>query len=675
LKSIFNLVDSVNENDFQYHHVMRAVVTVSALALASAPSWAEKPAPRVVPGETAPAVTPPSPTDEELLTGLVDEEIIVVTGTRQETPRIASPVTTEVIDRQRLTESGSQTVAEALAMRPGLWLERGVAGTNGLTMQGLGPQYSLVLVDGARQIGRTDGVIDLDRFAVEDLEQIEIVRGPSSVLYGSDALGGVVNLVTRTPKDGIAVDALARVDGRLGYETRGRIAGGKNGYSGTLTGTWRESPAIRRDDDPATEATTIDAYEDGHLTGRVMHRRGEEWRFDAGADYARRDLRGVQENATGATFDRRNLVETASTMIGARYNGEKTAFRIEADGSRYRDQFVNDQRMSNALDQYQLTDESLLEARAQIARIFGRHRALAGGEVLREALASDRLSTPGDRVRAAVYVQDEWRMGDRVAIVPAARLDVDTQFGTNATPRLAARAQLTEGAVVRGSVGMGYRAPSFKEMLLLFSNPGAGYVVEGNPDLSPEKSVSVQLGGEWQATSWLWLGADAYVNRLRDMVSVVTLDNGTSDMLRFGYDNIGRARTMGAEAFAMAVRGRAGLELGYAFTRTRDLDAERALEGVPQHRLTATLRWRDKQDGFEAFATGVLTGHRPFYIDEDPQDATLTARRVEVRARISKRFRGGLGGFIGVDNLLNAGDAVLDRLPPRTLYAGVEVHL
>jgi outer membrane receptor for ferrienterochelin and colicins len=603
---------------------------------------------------------------------VVSEEIIVVTGTKSESPREASPITTEVIDRQRLEESGAQTAAEALSLRPGLWIDRGVAGTNGLTMQGLGPQYSLVLVDGARQIGRTDGVLDLDRFAVEDLEQIEIVRGPSSVLYGSDALGGVVNLVTRTPRDGIAVDALTRVDSRLGYEARGRIAGGRAGYSGTLVGTYRDAPAIEGDG----EATLFDAYEDGHLTGRVIHRRGDAWRFDAGADYARRDLRGVGAGATGAVFDRRNLVENASTMIGARWNDEKTAARFDADASVYRDQFLSDQRMSDALDQYQLTDESLVEARGQIARHFGRHRALAGGEVMREALDSDRLSEPGERVRAALFVQDEWRLGesDRAIVVPAARLDVDSQFGTHATPRLAGRLQITDTAVARASIGTGYRAPSFKEMLLIFQNPGAGYVVEGNPDLGPETSISVQAGAEWQPTSWLWLTADAYANRLRDMIFVVALPDDAAGMLRFGYDNIGRARTFGGETYAVAARGRAALELGYAFTRTRDLDAERALEGVPQHRVTATLRWRDKAEGLEAFATAVLTGHRPYYRSDDPQQATLTDRRVEVRARIAKRFRSGFGGFLGIDNALDAGDDELDRLTPRTLYAGVEVH-
>jgi outer membrane receptor for ferrienterochelin and colicins len=605
-----------------------------------------------------------------------NEEVIVVTGTRSETPRDASPITTEVIDRQRLVESGAQTAADALSLRPGLWIERGVAGTNGLTMQGLGPQYSLILVDGARQIGRTDGVLDLDRFAVEDLEQIEIVRGPSSVLYGSDALGGVVNLVTRTPRDGLAIDALARVDGRLGYEARGRIAGGRRGFTGALVGTYRDAPAITLDNDDDSPATTFDAYEDAHVTGRGVHRRDDVWRFDAVADYLRRDLRGIAASATGAVFDRRNVVETAATQIGARWTGERTAVRLEADASVYRDQFLSDQRMSGALDQYQLTDESLLEARAQVAQRFGQHSVLAGGELLREALDSDRLAEPGERLRAALFVQDEWRLGqsDRAIIAPAVRLDVDSQFGTHATPRLAGRWQATETAVVRGSVGMGYRAPSFKEMLLRFQNPGAGYIVEGNPDLGPETSISVQAGGEWQATSWLWLAGDAYANRLRDMIFVVALPDDGSGTLRFGYDNIGRARTLGTEAYAIAARGRGAIELGYALTHTRDITAGRALEGVPAQRVTATLRWRDQRDRFDAFATAVITGGRRFYLSEDPQLATWTDRRVEIRARIGKRFSSGFGGFLGIDNALDAGDGELDRIPPRTFYSGVELH-
>jgi outer membrane receptor for ferrienterochelin and colicins len=586
-------------------------------------------------------------------------------------------VTTEVIDRQRLVESGAQTAAEALAQRPGLWLSRGVGGTQGLSMQGLGPEYSLVLVDGMRQIGRVDGGVDLDRFGVEDIEQIEIVRGPASVLYGPDALAGVVNFVTRQPRDGISVDALARLDGRLGYELRGRVAGGRGGYAGSLVASYRDGPAIKLDADGKEVATSFDAYTDAHVTGHATHRRGEHWRVNVGADYLRRDLRGIDEFESGAILDRRSLSESAGSQLIATRRDERTEIRIEAGVSLYHRQFLSDQRMSGALDTYQLADETLLEGRLQLARQLGRHRVLGGGEVLRETLEAERLSELGERLRAAVYVQDEWRLGasDQIIVVPAARLDGDSQYGTHSTLRLAARWQLPRGAVARGSVGMGYRAPSFQELLIDFENSSAGYQILGNPDLEPETSVSVQVGGEWQAARWLWLGVDGYFNRLREMISVAPLPEDGSGRLLFSYVNIGRVRTAGGEVHAIASHGRAAIELGYALTRARDHEVDRPLEGLPAHRVTATARWRDKASRLDAFVAATFTGHRPFYLSDDPMDATLTDRRVELRARVGKRFSSGIGGFLGIDNALDTGDTLLDRVPPRTLYAGVELHL
>lgn len=654
---------------------MRALL-VLATVLATNLAWADETPSPPSPADGSSASKAHTPSDDELAAAATAGEVIVVTGTRSETPLAASPVVTEVIDRKRLEESGVQTVSEALTLRPGLWIDRGIAGTTGITIQGLGPQYSLILVDGARQIGRTEGYLDLDRFGITDIEQIEIVRGPSSALYGADALGGVVNIITRRPKDGFALDAAGQIDGRLATDTRARLAVGRGGLAAALSGEYRQGPAVRRADEIA-DGTTLDSYADRHVTGRATDQRGEHWRFDGSADYLYRDLRGVDATGTGAVFDRRNLVETATGQATAQYADDVTAVRLTADASLYRDQYLYDQRLSDALDDYQETDESLVEGSAQVARQLGQHRALAGVELLRETLDTQRLSAPGSRTRGALYGQDEWRLGrgDQLMVVPAARLDLDSQFGTHVTPRLAARWQPTSQLVLRGSVGLGYRAPDFKELLLHFANPGVGYVVDGNPDLGPETSRSVQAGVEWQARPWLWLSANGFYNGLHDLISVVTKPEDGSGMLRFGYDNIGRARTAGVETYAMVTRGRAGLELGYALTRARDLDADRALEGIPPQRFTATLRWRDPSEGFDAFAAVVLTGHRPFYLSDDPQRATLSERRVEIRARVAKRFPGGFGGFLGVDNLLDAGDATLDRLAPRTFYAGVEMHL
>ncbi|HEY0251120.1 MAG TPA: TonB-dependent receptor plug domain-containing protein, partial [Kofleriaceae bacterium] len=200
---------------------------------------------------------PQSPETPADVTG----ETIVVTGTKSPEPVSATPVSTEVIDRAELEQSGVQSVGEALSLRPGMYIDRGVAGTSGLTLQGLGPQYSLILVDGARQIGRTDGYLDLDRFGIADIEQIEVVRGPSSALYGADALGGVVDIITRTPKHGFALDALSRIDGRGAYEERARLAYGHNGITASLSGALRDAPATSRDD-PDAVPSTLDATND-----------------------------------------------------------------------------------------------------------------------------------------------------------------------------------------------------------------------------------------------------------------------------------------------------------------------------------------------------------------------------------------------------------------------------
>jgi hypothetical protein len=92
------------------------------------------------------------------------------------------------------------------------------------------------------------------------------------------------------------------------------------------------------------------------------------------------------------------------------------------------------------------------------------------------------------------------------------------------------------------------------------------------------------------------------------------------------------------------------------------------------NRVTVTARWRDPRERLDAFVAMTLTGHRPYYLTEDPEP-TLTERRVELRARIGKRFRSGVGGFLGIDNALDTGDADLNPVQPRTLYAGMEIHL
>src|SRR5262245_52747694 len=149
-----------------------------------------------------------------------------------------------------------------------------------------------------------------------------------------------------------------------------------------------------------------------------------------------------------------------------------------------------------------------------------------GWENLFQRLDSERLTTGGHRYRLAGFAQHAFRAykrrDTRLDIVPGLRLDVDSQFGTQLSPKLALQFEPQDGLILRASYGRGFRAPSFQELLLRFENPTVGYVVAGNPDLGAETSHGFDAGVTWAAREWLDLGATFFRNDLTNMIAIVS---------------------------------------------------------------------------------------------------------------------------------------------------------
>lgn len=164
----------------------------------------EAPATEVASSEASTAEAPPDAQVAQADAGpepALDAEALpeartVVTASRSPERLEDSAVATEVITRSDILASGARDASELLAAHPGLQVVQTFAGAT-VQLQGLSPEYVLVLVDGERVAGRVAGSVDLSRLSTEDIEQVEVVKGPSSVLYGSDAVAGVVNLITR----------------------------------------------------------------------------------------------------------------------------------------------------------------------------------------------------------------------------------------------------------------------------------------------------------------------------------------------------------------------------------------------------------------------------------------------------------------------------------------------
>lgn len=599
---------------------------------------------------------------------------IVVTATRTEQTISDSPIATQVQTRDDIVDSGAENVAELLEAVPGVILTRSFGGI-GLSLQGLSPSYTVILVDGQRTTGRVDGVLDLSRFPAEDIEQVEIVRGPGSVLYGADALAGVVNLRTRTPQRWLESEIHGAYGSFNTIDLTGRLATRHRWYAGSIAGGWHSTDGW--DLDPSTVATNGPQQNQWHIDSRHDLDPVGPFSLTVHGNYLRRDSHLVDETETGAVFDRHNLSEVVMASVSPALEWSKTRLRVTASYNLFRDQFLQDQRGSTELDQAQDTFDHLVQTNAQFDHTLLNHTVTAGADGQLEWLDTQRIDPPRvDRQRYATFLQDEWRpsQSPKISLLLGARLDYDSLFGIYPTPRIALMVQPNQKWTFRTSYGRGYRAPSFREMYLLFANPSAGYTVSGNPQLEPETSWSLAISATYQPWRWASLSVNVFDNRLKNTIVINTagIDN---DMLSlFGYANVGEATTRGLEATAsVVVRQMLRIEGSYTFVDTFDHQERRALPGRPRHSGTAGLRFHRPAWGTTIRLRSSIIGERQFFSDTDDDgidETTTSSPFATLDARVAQKLFGHLELFVGGENLLNAGNPDDNPLSPRSFYGG-----
>lgn len=671
-------------------YAMKLSCILAALAL-PASTGAEEPAPpQPAPNEptSEPAPTgegepvnepepvPASPDDAEVMT-----PIIVTTGARTEERADATTVATEVLTREDLEATGAENVAEALEELSGLEIVPDVAGQV-VRVRGLDAQQTLILVDGDRVIGRINGGIDLTRLSLEEVERIEIVRSGSSALYGSEASGGVIHIVTRRPARQRQL-LLHMVGGFLGTrESHGfsgdaSVTASMRRARGALVGTAgiHHMPAFRRD--PGSIATANAEVREMNAEVRGELELAERHVLVARGRTMLRDLWAIDASATGATFDRRSRTEEHQLSLGTNHDfARRGDLELRATFSYFRDQYMNDQR-GGPMDTLQDTREQMIELRARHAIAFSAmHRLVAGVDSLVERLDTPRLSQIGVRGRVSPFAEYRFVVGEdegvKLTLVPGVRGDLDTQFGAFVSPKLAARLDVPHGFVFRGSIGRGFRAPSFRESYLSFENTAVGYRVVGNPDLGAETSLGLELGAEWRASSAVTMSGTGFRTQLDDMITTAT--DPTDPMgATYTYVNLARARHQGIEtAASLRPWPWMRVDLGYVLLDARDMDTNRRIENRARHRVTGKLELRHARSGARFIVRSALTGKRQFYTPDGY--LYFTAQWLSLDVRYEQPIGDHVDLFLGADNLVNAGGVNLP-LRPRGVYLGVDLRL
>lgn len=587
---------------------------------------------------------------------------LVVTATRIETPsrEIASSLT--VLTREVLARSKKTTVLEALEESAGVSSIRsggpGAAAT--IMLRGSNSEHTLVLLDGVELNDpmNPSRTCDLTHLRLDQVERIEILRGPQSTLYGSDALGGVVNIITRKGDGPLGVDLTSRagsmktVDGAL--DVSGALAKGHFSFGAS----WFSSEGISAADASFPGNTEKDGYR--NLT--LMSRAGWKIRPNTDLDLSFRLLsaRTELDNFGGYAGDDPNNVQRLASMSVVAHlrrlsrNGRwESKLDISFAGS--------DRKYDNPADASHPYDSETGRYRSSLVKtdwqnnffFSSSHTLTAGAEFERERGSSSYVSesawgpssTPfpaRTSSTAGFYVQDQIRAGNHLAASAGIRLDNHDRSGAAVTFRIAPAWLIpSTGTKIKGTFGTGFKAPSLYQLYA----PGTSWGPIGNAGLKAEESAGWDAGVEQELFEGrMRIGAVRFSNRFHNLI----VYDASS-----GYVNVNRAESEGFEFTALATPAEAfSLQAAYTRQKTKNSDTGSPLLRRPENQFTASAFGRifGKFDWAGSF---VLSGRR---IDLDytgwPAAEVVLPSTAVLNATISYEAGKRLELFLRLENIL-----------------------
>ena len=573
----------------------------------------------------------------------VPEITVVVTGERIEVPVSESIASATVITEEEIEQTGAATVAEALRAVPGVAVrESGQLGAVAqVSLRGGRPAQMLVLVDGRRASTPAFlGGTDLSKFPLAEVERIEVIRGPASSLYGSEAMGGVINIITKRP-----AEHGARVT--TGFGSNGR-AEGRLALFGAGSAPWQLTASLPHfgGERPNSEYSATD------LSGKVVLPRWKDWEVSLRGNiyYDTLGLPGADAGGTGYAdpddhmWWRRSSLDLAARRQMASGEFEFRTYRVTQELH----------NLAPGLDWMtfeptvfdSLVTGTTEAAEAVYRRSLGVHELVVGGEYRTERyqdVETQDGAALGEQdqgiVNRAAYIQDRWSAGEATEVVLGARYDDHSRAGGELAPRVGVSHVVGDGLRARASYAEGFRAPNLVE---LYYN-AFGYV--GNPNLKPERSR------QWE------VGLNAL--RGRDEFDVAVFWSKVKDQIAWlgmTYENVEEARQRGVEvSWEHRFRGGARLALSYASLNAKDLMTGERLLRVPRAQISATLARRTRE--WEVALIGRWQGERPDVLGYDLDTWEPVVGDLPAYAVVDLRVEHGVGDrarpYLMVRNLLD----------------------
>lgn len=563
-------------------------------------------------------------------------DTLVVTASATEQNLKDAPASISVITQEDLKRKPVQNLKDVLQDVPGVQLTNEGDNRKGVSIRGLDSSYTLILIDGKRVSSRNavfrHNDFDLNWVPVDAIERIEVVRGPMSSLYGSDALGGVVNIITK--KIGQKWTGTLSVDSTIQeHRDRGDTYNGQFYTSGPLVdgvlGLKAYGSLSKREKDDQQSSSTTSTGETPRIEGFTSRDANVEFAwtptenhdFTAGYGFDRqdRDSDSLDKNR----LERQNY----SLSHNGRWGVGNSELKVYGEK-------VDNKNPGNA---NAITSESNAVDGKYVLPLGEINQLLTFGGEWRHDKLKDPVNLTGgsssntSASQYALFLEDEWRIFEPLALTTGIRMDDHETYGDHWSPRAYLVYNATDTVTVKGGWATAFKAPSLLQLSpdwITGSCRGACEIV-GNPDLKPETSESFELGLYYSGEEGWLEGVQASIttfqNDVDDRISISRTANvdqaqsypnyvglNADGEPIFRYYNVNKARIRGVETelkFPVAEDWK--VTLNYTYNDGRDISngGNKPLSELPFHTANGTVDWKATQD-WSFYVQGNYTGEK-----------------------------------------------------------------
>lgn len=591
-------------------------------------------------------------------TNIIREVVITATGFEQTVKD--APASISVIPREQIEKGSFHDLGDALRNVQGVAVT-GTASEQDIFIRGLPGAYTLILVDGKRQStrdARTNGNAGFEQSFIPPagaIERIEVVRGPMSSLYGSDAMGGVINIITRKVPEKwggtFTIDGTANQHSRYGNSAQGSYyAGGP--ISPGVVGLQFWGRGLERAEDEIISGTPKKREID--ITGRVTvtPNQNHDLIFEAGHTQLRR-YSTVGKNTEKAASNSRAAVNTYNDNdrdhLSASYTGrfdwttaEFSVLQETAKRTNY--------NWDDALDDY-IANLRSPEIRNTVYdgkfttpfELWGNHTLVTGGQYIKGVLTDQNpgLRTGLDQKFSidqwALFGEDEWWLSDSFSLTGGLRMDHHEIYGDHWSPRGYAVWHATEMLTFKGGVSTGFRAPEIRQIAPGYAyttgggncyygrNPPKGRnrcgVIVSSDNLQAEKSTSYEFSAIWDNLDNLQLGATYFYTDFKDKISNQQVLDANGKPVEWSVDpnyvlyenlNIDNAVMQGVELTGMwSATDKLTFRANYTYTDSKQKTGDYEglpLARTPEHMANLRADWITPIENFETWAAANYHG-------------------------------------------------------------------